>query len=203
MVERSKRCYQCLGVGHKAAECTRARKCGVSGYNSTQHNRLLHRDPPDAVLQNSGSSQEVPETEQTTRSFVNGRTDNVSLMVLPAVVRKGSRQLKVNVMLDPCSTGSCRSKYGNRIAFMKLSNHFYFQSLLYIMCQILIIMCQILIMIVFSLSIMLILNNSFLERLKGGRGRENKTVLSYIKMYGGPEVRWLTRDTSQNNEIHD
>ncbi len=103
LVERSKRCYRCLGVGHKAAECTRARKCGVSGYNSTQHNRLLHRDPPDAVLQNSGSSQEVPETEQTTRSFVNGRTDNVSLMVLPAVVRKGSRQLKVNVMLDPCS----------------------------------------------------------------------------------------------------
>ena len=106
LVERSKRCYRCLGVGHKAAECTRARKCGVSGCNSTQHNRLLHRDPPDAVLQNSGSSQEVPETEQTTRSFVNGRTDNVSLMVLPAVARKGSRQLKVNVMLDPCSTGS-------------------------------------------------------------------------------------------------
>ena len=106
LVERSKRCNRCLGVGHKAAECTRARKCGVSGCNSTQHNRLLHRDPPDAVLQNRGSSQEVPETEQTTRSFVNGGTDNVSLMVLPAVARKGSRQLKVNVMLDPCSTGS-------------------------------------------------------------------------------------------------
>ena len=105
MVERSKQCYQCLRVGHKAAECTRARKCGVSGCNSTQHNRLLHRDPPDAVLQNSGSSQEVPETEQTTRSFVNGRTDNASLMVLPAVARKGGRQLKVNVMLDPCSMG--------------------------------------------------------------------------------------------------
>jgi hypothetical protein len=27
-------------------------------------------------------------------------------MVLPAVARKGSKQLKVNVMLDPCSTGS-------------------------------------------------------------------------------------------------
>ena len=106
LVEKSKRCYRCLGVGHKAAECTRARKCGISGCSSTQHNRLLHRDTPEAVLQSSGSSQEVSETEQTTRSFVNSRTDNVSLMVLPAVARKGSKQLKVNVILDPCSTGS-------------------------------------------------------------------------------------------------
>ena len=33
-------------------------------------------------------------------------TDHVSLMILPALISNGKKELKVNVMLDPCSTSS-------------------------------------------------------------------------------------------------
>ena len=134
LIEKSRRCYRCLGVGHKAIECTRARRRGVDGCDSTQHNRLLHT--PRRLDQNcqNGSHSVTPQqamkdsSQQTrsrlpddkdsaqqsgageitadTRSYVTHRTDHISLMVLPAVIKNDKKELKVNVMLDPCSTGS-------------------------------------------------------------------------------------------------
>lgn len=34
------------------------------------------------------------------------RTDHVSLMILPALISNSKKDLKVNIMLDPCSTSS-------------------------------------------------------------------------------------------------
>ena len=45
-----------------------------------------------------------PSTQERTHQTSNA--DNISLMVLPALISNGPKQLKVNVMLDPCSTSS-------------------------------------------------------------------------------------------------
>ena len=45
------------------------------------------------------------------RTYKTSKTDHVSLMVLPAFVSDGRRKLKVNVMLDPCSTSSYISEH--------------------------------------------------------------------------------------------
>jgi hypothetical protein len=118
LIDKSKRCFKCLAIGHRAAKCNRARRCGVDGCESHQHNRLLHL--PIANQQSDrGGIPEVPERgtqdsvrgtqgnkDNGTRSYVSQRTDRVALMVLPAVIRNGEKKLKVNVMLDPCSTGT-------------------------------------------------------------------------------------------------
>lgn len=46
------------------------------------------------------------QVSHDTRTHNTVHIDTVSLMVLPAVITNGSKRLKVNVMLDPCSTGS-------------------------------------------------------------------------------------------------
>ena len=132
LIEKLRRCYRCLGVGHKAIHCNRAKRCGVHGCDSTQHNKLLHiprqqeqniqTDSPPHPPQQPDSTQETrlraPEDRNNdqqsresgnttgTRSYVTHRADYISLMVLPAVIKNGNRELKVNIMLDPCSTGS-------------------------------------------------------------------------------------------------
>ena len=45
-------------------------------------------------------------THPTVITHATGRAEPVSLMVLPALISNGPKSLKVNVMLDPCSTGS-------------------------------------------------------------------------------------------------
>jgi len=35
-----------------------------------------------------------------------GHVEHVSLMILPALISNGNKELRVNVMLDPCSTSS-------------------------------------------------------------------------------------------------
>ena len=46
------------------------------------------------------------QTTAETRTHTTRQADYVSLMVLPAVISNGTKTLKVNVMLDNCSTGS-------------------------------------------------------------------------------------------------
>ena len=66
--------------------------------------------PRHAVSQNN--SDETPAMQQnrtntnTSSSSESSQTERISLMILPAFIENGSRQLKVNVMLDPCSTGT-------------------------------------------------------------------------------------------------
>ena len=80
LIEKSRRCYRCLGVGHKAIECTRARRCGVDGCDSTQHNRLLHTPRRlDQNCQNGSHSvtpqQAMKDSSQQTRSRLSDDKD--------------------------------------------------------------------------------------------------------------------------------
>ncbi len=59
----------------------------------------LRRDAP--AFEQRGSNVETRE-----RGYKTGNSDSVSLMILPAIINNGRRALKVNVMLDPCSTSS-------------------------------------------------------------------------------------------------
>ena len=67
----------------------------------------------------SNQSREAPHNDKTRddnlpltnfqpqeRTHNTTKVENVSLMVIPALVNNGKRELKVNVMLDPCSTSS-------------------------------------------------------------------------------------------------
>ena len=36
----------------------------------------------------------------------NSHVEHLSLMILPAMINNGNKELRVNVMLDPCSTSS-------------------------------------------------------------------------------------------------
>ena len=45
LIEKSRRCCRCLGVGHKAVECKRARQCDVDGCESTQLFSILNSFP--------------------------------------------------------------------------------------------------------------------------------------------------------------
>ena len=59
----------------------------------------LRRDAP--AFEQRGSNVETRE-----RGYKTGNSDSVSLMILPAIINNGRRALKVNVMLDPCTTSS-------------------------------------------------------------------------------------------------
>ena len=67
--------------------------------------------PRHSISQNN--SDETPAMQQnrtptltTSSSSESSQMERISLMILPAFIENGSRQLKVNVMLDPCSTGT-------------------------------------------------------------------------------------------------
>jgi len=51
----------------------------------------------------STSEQQQNPREQT---YSTRHTERVSLMILPALISNGNKELRVNVMLDPCSTSS-------------------------------------------------------------------------------------------------
>ncbi|XP_028410510.1 uncharacterized protein LOC114533211 [Dendronephthya gigantea] len=136
LITKAGRCYSCLATGHLSKNCTRPRRCGVEGCSSDRHSRYLHEstsienddskkelrpDLPEFVpqQQQSRSQKRVHQTDQmnSVNEPINGQgnqqrthktrnADNVSLMVLPAIISNRQRKLKVNVMLDSCSTSS-------------------------------------------------------------------------------------------------
>ena len=57
------------------------------------------------------NNQQRSESSTQERTHKTSETDNVSLMVLPAIISDGQKKLKVNVMLDPCSTSSYISEH--------------------------------------------------------------------------------------------
>jgi hypothetical protein len=131
LIAKTGRCYCCLAAGHRNKDCTRTRICGVGGCKSKNHSSYLHdssfvnqRNKPPASLRteapqfqprevrpengeqpNPGS---IPPTNVQTqeRTHKTTKIENVSLMVIPALIGSGNRELKVNAMLDPCSTSS-------------------------------------------------------------------------------------------------
>ena len=102
--------------------CPNVRRRGLNGCNSDAHSRYLHDDVQE-THNDDGSSQpkvggqrpndehpdETGNRDQTGnehRSHATRQADRVSLMVLPAMLCNGNKSLKMNVMLDNCSTGS-------------------------------------------------------------------------------------------------
>ena len=85
---------------------------------SERHSRYLHENnqlrPDDSSNQKTRSknpdesSHPITKLQDDARETTNAtnKVDNVSLMVLPASITSGRKKLKVNVMLDPCSTGT-------------------------------------------------------------------------------------------------
>ena len=130
------RCYRCLAAGHHSKDCPNAKRCGVDGCLSTNYSRYLHESTPRQTADGSqglirveappfrqeeelypdltalyatGASTNDPTLvslhlrEQTHKT---SRVEHVSLMILPALISSGNKELRVNVMLDPCSTSS-------------------------------------------------------------------------------------------------
>ena len=105
-------------MGHQSRDCNNARKCGIDGCTSDRHSRYLHENnqlrlDDSSTQQNRSknpedSSHPITKPQDAAREITHAtsKVDNVSLMVLPAFITNGRKKLKVNVMLDPCSTGT-------------------------------------------------------------------------------------------------
>ncbi|XP_028410463.1 uncharacterized protein LOC114533077 [Dendronephthya gigantea] len=110
LIAKTGRCFSCLAAGHRSKQCGRKRKCGVSGCESKGHSSLLH-DPERMEKQNEDNDNNKDQTNPSiggtdARTYTTNRVEQISLMVLPATVEIGGKKIKINVMLDPCSTGS-------------------------------------------------------------------------------------------------
>ena len=130
---KSGRCFKCLAAGHHSKNCRRNQKCGVDGCESSSHSTYLH-DPnwynkTTGPWNNESRGDEQDTTlviedkteEKTAGAFVANQMEHISLMVLPAMIDNGLKKLKVNIMLDPCSTGSYITE--NAAEELQLSGH--------------------------------------------------------------------------------
>ncbi|XP_028404043.1 uncharacterized protein LOC114526665 [Dendronephthya gigantea] len=118
LIAKTGRCFRCLAAGHHAKNCSNYPHEETSSDVSTRC-QLSTKSPPFYPNQQAaGDPPHVPATPGTEnaqsrskqsngqRAYKTSRADNVSLMVLPALISNGRKDLQVNVMLDPCSTGS-------------------------------------------------------------------------------------------------
>ena len=132
LISNAGRCYRCLAAGHQSRDCPNARRCGVEECQSTNHSSYLHDsslvravNKPDSqfrvgttpfqprMLQHLETRSEVQNSSQMPatshpreQTYKTSHVEHVSLMILPALITNGKKHLKVNVMLDPCSTSS-------------------------------------------------------------------------------------------------
>ena len=112
LIAKSGRCFRCLASGHHSRRCSRNIPCGIDGCKSVTHSRYLHDSSEDLKGSSSPSEdgENPSEHENTTRNqtYTTNQIEKVSLMVLPGFIFNDneSEKLKINIMLDPCSTGS-------------------------------------------------------------------------------------------------
>ena len=133
LIRNANRCYRCLAAGHHSKECPNAKRCGVDGCLSTNHSSYLHESTSHHLTDRSQGQLHVgaspfrpeeqpnpePRTPQATGASTSDpapvnlnpreqthNTSHVSLMILAALISNGNKELRVNVMLDPCSTSS-------------------------------------------------------------------------------------------------
>ena len=53
LISNTGRCYRCLAAGHHSKDCPNARRCGVHGCTSTNHNSYLHDNTPGQTVDRS------------------------------------------------------------------------------------------------------------------------------------------------------
>ena len=122
------RSFCCLAAGHHSRECSNVKRFGVDGCLSTNHHLT---DRPQGQLNMNASPfrpEEQPNLEPRTLQATGASTrdpapvtsnldpreqthntshvEHVSLIILPAMISNRNKELRVNVMLDPCSTSS-------------------------------------------------------------------------------------------------
>ena len=123
LIARSGHCFHCLAAGHHSRDCPNVRRCGIDGCLSNKHSSYLHewhrqlQDPANPsnqtrsvsmdLLQGQNQSSEVMSASATVEG---GKRPTPPMFTprtrIPAFITNGSKKLKVNVMLDSCSTGS-------------------------------------------------------------------------------------------------
>ena len=120
LIAKTGRCFRCLAAGHRSKNCPRSKKCGIDGCESSGHSNFLHdsnrytsgkggkasQKPNGELADKESPAAEDKTNENSTKTYAANQVENISLMVLPADVMNGPKKLRVNVMLDPCSTGS-------------------------------------------------------------------------------------------------
>ena len=106
LIAKSGRCFRCLASGHHSRNCTRKIPCGIDDCKSITHSRYLH--DPSIKPTDGGSNRDDTQSGTKNQTFSTNQIEKVSLMVLPGFISNANtrKKLKVNNMLDPCSTGS-------------------------------------------------------------------------------------------------
>ena len=125
-----KLCFRCLADGHRGEACLRSRVCGLNGCTSTHH-RMLHEDKTDdktsrnesavgSDLSSTSVGGAADEGEIGERTHVTTTTmkltapsEFMALRTVPVYLTNGSKQVKVNALLDE---GSSRSYLNSDVA---------------------------------------------------------------------------------------
>ena len=84
---------------------------GAPGAHSTPNPGESKEIPPKGFRLPNGSDETTTTKQNRTNANISSsressQVERISLMILPAFIENGVRQLKVNIMLDPCSTGT-------------------------------------------------------------------------------------------------
>ncbi|XP_064629276.1 uncharacterized protein LOC135488565 [Lineus longissimus] len=101
-------CYRCLGRNHLGSKCERTRECGIDECKETHH-RLLH-GKRTSVMPARKDTEEKRERDRNHSTVTLKTTDQtneekfISMRTVPVIVKNGKRRIKVNAMLDDCST---------------------------------------------------------------------------------------------------
>ena len=136
LIGNTNRCYRCLAAGHHSKECPNVKRCGVEGCLSSNHSSYLHEKTPHHLTDRTQGQlhvdaspfrpEEQPNPERRSvqatgvstsdpapvnpnsqeQTHNTSHVEHVSLIILPALISNGNKELRVNVMLDPCSTSS-------------------------------------------------------------------------------------------------
>ena len=117
-----KLCLRCLSNGHRGESCFQSKSCGINGCRS-HHHRMLHVDPgprvsteeqsrehplnaPTSVTSRPAREGEPNERTHTTTTGAEPPpcTTFVALRTVPVYLASGKRKIKVNALLDDCSS---------------------------------------------------------------------------------------------------
>ena len=106
LIAKSGHRFRCLASGHHSRNCTRKIPCDIDDCKSITHSRYLH--DPSIKPTDGGSNRDDTQSGTRIQTFSTNQIEKVSLMVLPGFISNANtrKKLKVNIMLDPCSTGS-------------------------------------------------------------------------------------------------
>ena len=127
LIAQTGRCFRCLAAGHQNRDCHNARQCRVDGCISNRHSRYLHEHDPTRRQEYDQTSQLRPEAQPFSQSQQRSirlesgsgshrETSHAPFMETGSQPRAKTHTthhgkhvsfiIKVNIMLDPCSTGS-------------------------------------------------------------------------------------------------